>query len=191
MTETTIGEHVVDTSMRSLTTVFKTYRERLVSRAQRTLGSYEDAQDVVQDVMVLLLEGPEIIPDVDNLIGWLFTVVRRRCIDLIRAGSRRRNREEKAISLKSIISSIDDPDVLVEQQDFIELIAGIISHLPPEQRDVLIDHEVHELSYREISQNRGVPMGTLMARKKRALDSVRRMLGDMSNPDIIIGRRLQ
>jgi len=146
---------------------------------------------VVQDVMVILLEGPEILPDVDNLIGWLYTVVKRRCVDLIRAGTRRRTREEKAISLKSVINSIDDPDVLVEQTDFIDLVATFISQLPNEQRDVLIDYEINEIPFRDIASKTGVPIGTLMARKKRALDSIRRMLNDTCNTDTIPERRIR
>ena len=62
---------------------FEAQRERLVAVAYRMLGSRADAEDAVQEAWLRLARQD---PDaVDNLVGWLTTVVGRICIDSLRA----------------------------------------------------------------------------------------------------------
>lgn len=67
----------------ALAEVFQAERRRLIGLAQRILGSRTDAEDAVQEAWIRLVrQDPHAV---DNLSGWLTTVVGRVCIDMLRA----------------------------------------------------------------------------------------------------------
>jgi RNA polymerase sigma factor (sigma-70 family) len=130
----------------------------------------------VQEVMLSILEAPHVLPTIESLLGWLYTLVRRRCVDIIRKDVSRKAREETAVGMEVLFSGTPDPATLMEQDEVVDLVAEAIDRLPALQRDVFIMNALDELTFREISASTGVPMGTLMARKKRAVESIRRHL---------------
>ena len=67
---------------------FEASRARLRAIARRMLGSAAEADDAVQEVWLRLHRAPT--EDIDNLSGWLTTVVSRVCLDMLRSRSRRR-----------------------------------------------------------------------------------------------------
>src|SRR5262245_28694431 len=71
---------------------FERHRPRLRAVAYRMLGSVAEADDAVQDAWLRLSRSDT--SRVDNLGGWLTTVVARLCLDMLR--SRRSRREEPA-----------------------------------------------------------------------------------------------
>lgn len=76
----------------ALAELFETQRDHLRAVAYRMLGSREEAEDAVQEAWIRL--GRSDADEVDNLFGWLRTVVTRICLDMLR--SRRSRREEPA-----------------------------------------------------------------------------------------------
>ncbi|MBW2261269.1 MAG: hypothetical protein JRG91_04780, partial [Deltaproteobacteria bacterium] len=60
------------------------------------LRSEADAEDAVQEAMLSLLAAPHVLTTVEQLGAWLFTVVRRRAVDIIRKDSTRRLREQES-----------------------------------------------------------------------------------------------
>ena len=71
----------------SLAIEFEAYRPHLRGVAYRVLGSAGDADDAVQETWLRLHRTGE--EGIENLGGWLTTVVARVCLDMIRARSRR------------------------------------------------------------------------------------------------------
>ena len=72
----------------ALEDAFEKQRERLVGVAYRVLGSYADAEDVVQEAWLRLAR--QDANGIHNLPGWLTSVVGRICIDVLRARKARR-----------------------------------------------------------------------------------------------------
>src|SRR5215469_8579565 len=72
---------------------FEEQRGRLRAVAYRMLGSLDDADDAVQNAWLRLSRADS--TDVDNLAGWLTTVVARECLNILRA---RRIRREEALT---------------------------------------------------------------------------------------------
>ena len=66
-----------------LARVFEDERPRLVAVAHRMLGSRSDAEDAVQEAWLRLARSDD--ARIENLGGWLTTVVGRICLDLLRA----------------------------------------------------------------------------------------------------------
>jgi len=156
--------------------LFDTYGARLVRRAKRVLGSETEADDAVQEVMLSVLEAPHLLPGVESMLGWLYTLVRRRCVDIIRSDVRRKAREEAAVNMERLFDGADDPASMMEKDEVIRLVAKAVDELPKPQREIFVANAMEGRTFREIAEETGVPPGTLMARKKRAVDAIRRRL---------------
>jgi RNA polymerase sigma factor (sigma-70 family) len=156
--------------------LFETYGERLTRRARRILRSEHEADDAVQEVMLSVLEAPHVLPNIENLLGWLYTLVRRRCVDIIRSDVSRKAREEAAAGMELLFTGATGPATLVEEEEVAGLVAEAIDRLPASQRYAFVTNTIDGMTFREMSARTGVPMGTLMARKKRAVESIRRYL---------------
>ena len=154
--------------------LFTAHGRELVGRARRLIRSQADAEDAVQDAMLALLEAPHLLGAVESLGGWIYTLVKRRCVDLIRRESSQRDRAAD-LGLEPLFPEASAAD-LAEQSEFWNATADAIEALPETLRRVVISNGIHGESFRELSDRLQVPMGTLMARKKKGIDRVRQKL---------------
>ncbi len=123
------------------------------------------AEDVVQDAFVRALKA------IDQCRGdpraWLFAILRNCHHDWARANARMPLNETHDESLELMAS--DDPHLHAEISDLRRMIEG----LPEPFREALVLRELEELTYRDIAEVTGAPIGTVMSRLARA----RQMLG--------------
>jgi RNA polymerase sigma-70 factor (ECF subfamily) len=154
--------------------LFTAHGRELVSRARRLIRSQTDAEDAVQDAMLALLEAPHLLGTVESLGGWIYTLVKRRCVDLIRRESSQRDRASD-LALEPLFPEASAAH-LAEQSEFWDATADAIEALPETLRTVVISNGIHGQSFRELSEQMQLPMGTLMARKKKGIDRVRQTL---------------
>lgn len=157
----------------SLADLFTAHGRSLVSRARRVLRDEAEAEDVVQDVMLSLLSAPHLLATLEKAGAWLVSAVVRRGIDRIRRASRRRARERAVAPGESVR---DDPSASLADAELAAAVDRAIDALPPDLRSVLLSTEVEGLTFRELSAATDTPMGTLMARKQRAMARVRETL---------------
>ncbi len=128
---------------------FEEVRPRLVAIAVRVLGSRSDAEDAVQEAWLRLSR--QDAGTIENLPGWLTTVVGRICVDVLRA---RRRRGE--------VSYADElADVVVTEDDGLEDAAGraesvglallvVLGSLAPDERLAFVLHDVFAVPFAEI-----------------------------------------
>lgn len=131
---------------------FEEHRPRLRAVAYRMLGSLAEADDAVQDTWLRLSRSG--ISGVDNLSGWLTTVVARVCLNMLR--SRTYRREE------SLEVHLPDPLVTVagqpqpEEQALLADSVGlallvVLDTLSPDERLVFVLHDIFELPFGQIA----------------------------------------
>jgi RNA polymerase sigma factor (sigma-70 family) len=131
---------------------FEQHRPRLRAVAYRMLGSLAEADDAVQDAWLRLSQSEA--ADIDNLGGWLTTVVARLCLNLLRA---RRARREDAFGLRLpdpvIIADGDiEPVQEVLLADSVRLaLLVVLDHLSPAERLAFVLHDMFELPYEKIA----------------------------------------
>lgn len=161
--------------VRSIGRIFADYGRSMFERAKRLLRSEADADDVVQEVMANLLRAPHLLADVEHVGGWLLTLVHRRCVDIFRREKRREGAVEERFLLE--VFEQEGPAESAEQNELWEAISEAVGALPDELRLAFLENAVEEKPFREISEETGIPMGTLMARKQKALGQIRECLG--------------
>jgi RNA polymerase sigma factor (sigma-70 family) len=131
---------------------FEQHRPRLRAVAYRMLGSMAEADDAVQDAWLRLSRAePERI---DNLGGWLTTVIARECLHLLR--SRRQRREDTFGSQLPDPIVVPDGDLDPEQEALLADSVGlallvVLEHLTPAERLAFVLHDMFELPFDEIA----------------------------------------
>ena len=161
-------------------------RARLGNFIARRVRDQTEVDDIVQDVFYEFIQAYRLPAPIEQASAWLFRVARNRIID--------RFRKKKELSLNDPVG--DDPDsddseyrldlMLPATEDGPEaayaksvLLAELelaLDELPANQRDVFIAHEIDGLSFKEMAAHSGVPVNTLLARKRYAVLSLRRRL---------------
>jgi len=134
-----------------------------------------DAQDVVQDAVLRAIRYFEGFRDGDAR-AWLLAIVRNCCMTWLR--QHRGARE--AVSFDSGTLSIADSretDARAIQRSERAALARALDALPDEFREVIVLREIQELSYKEISDVVGVPIGTVMSRLARGRKRLASALG--------------
>jgi RNA polymerase sigma factor (sigma-70 family) len=116
---------------------FEADRVHLRQVAQRILGSAHEADDAVQEAWVRLSRADT--SEVDNLTGWLTTVVSRVCLDMLR--SRQARREDPA-ELPVVVAETADP----EQE------AVMADTLGPRERLAFVLHDMFAVPFPEIAE---------------------------------------
>jgi RNA polymerase sigma factor (sigma-70 family) len=146
----------------------------LVRAARGVVRSDADAEDAVQDAMVAVLSAPHLLSVIENVGGWLYTLVRRRCVDILRREDIRRSGQGG--DLEALFDEVLDAREQLERQELVTAIADAVKHLDEPLRFALVNNELEGKTFKEMSAQTGIPMGTLMARKQRALETVRNEL---------------
>lgn len=165
----------MDAEAQAIEEIFAGRYQELVGRARAIVRSEADAEDAVQDAMLSLVTAPHVLSTVEQIGAWLITVVRRRCVDIIRRDSTRRD-HEAASGLEDLFEGAD-PSELVESERFARALAREVEALPGDLRTAFVENALDGLTFERMSERSGVPMGTLMARKKKAVDTIREKLG--------------
>ncbi len=147
--------------------------------ARYLLRNASDADDVVQDACFRALRHFDGFRGSDPASGraWLLTIVRNT------AFSWRRSRRGMGPGAETIALEPDDAvsattaDAAVLEDDARSAVARALDALPAEFREVIVLRELEGLSYKEMSDVIGVPVGTVMSRLSRARERLRVELG--------------
>jgi RNA polymerase sigma-70 factor (ECF subfamily) len=127
---------------------FEADRSRLQAVAYRLLGSASEADDAVQEAWLRLSRSDT--SQVENLSGWLTTVVSRVCLDMLR--SRRSRREAPlAIEGESIADAADPEREAMLGESVGMAMLAVLQRLTPSERVAFVLHDVFGVSFDEIA----------------------------------------
>src|SRR5438128_8229394 len=168
---------------------FESHRPHLRAVAYRMLGSVTEAEDAVQESWLRLSRADT--KGVDNLGGWLTTVVGRVCLDMLRA--RRARREEYAGTwLPEPILSADDADDPEQEALLAEGIGlallVVLETLTPAERLAFVLHDMFAVPFEEIAEIAG---RTPAATRQLASRARRRVQGAAPDPEPDVARQRQ
>lgn len=165
--------------------VYKNERNRLLGYIRNRIHDRYTAEDILQDVFYQLTLGFNDIRRIENLSAWLYKVTDNRIIDIFRKkkpitvsyNEDTGSEEEGPLTLQEILPDLDPAESYNEIKEMIwETIDDTLADLPPEQRDVFIANEFDRISFREMSEKSGVPVNTLISRKRYAVLALRENL---------------
>src|SRR5258708_25725226 len=157
-------------------------RPRLRSFIRKHVTDTSEAEDILQDIFNDLLEPYRLMKPIEHVTAWLFRVARNRMVDLFRrkkASSLNNpvSAEEGGDTLEDLLPSEDaGPEAAYARNLLLDALDEALEELPKAQREVFIAHEVMGRSFKEISDETGLSVNTLLSRKRYAVLHLRQRL---------------
>lgn len=169
--------------------LFKTERKKFLGFIRQRVRTQEEAEDILQDVFANVLAASENIQKpIENVSSWIFTAVRNRIIDSYRKKraetfSEIQTSEQADEGLEMFENFVSDlyntPDNDLMRKTIWDFVQESLAELPLEQREVFIKNELEGVSFREMAEDTGVNINTLLARKRYAVLHLRRRLTEL------------
>ena len=142
----------------------------VLHRSARALtGNDSDADDLVQESVKRVLERLDGWNELRNVRAYLFATLRNLHIEM----GRQRSRNGIAVSLEAADGALAVPASQHARLEFWDVVRGL-ADLPDGQRDAVVAVGVDGLSYEEVAEEAGVPVGTVMSRLHRGRSTLRR-----------------
>jgi RNA polymerase sigma factor (sigma-70 family) len=159
-------------------------RDRLIGYVRHLIddAAERDGEDIVQDVALNLFSRADVLMPIETLSAYVYQSLRNRVIDYLRQRKNVISLDEsidengESSLLQRLSDSLSDAEKEVSRAELRKLIVNAIEHLPSEQKAVVIETEFNGQSFRDLSRDWGIPIGTLLARKSRALAKIRESL---------------
>jgi RNA polymerase sigma-70 factor (ECF subfamily) len=153
------------------------YQDKIYWHARRMTGNHLDADEVVQEVLIVLYTKMKSFKFKSSLYTWIYRITATRSINFLR----KRNLRQ--------IFSIDEPDSRevksrediindIEQRERFGILEKVLRKLPAKQREIFIFRNFEELSYDEISQITGNTVGGLKANYFHAMKKITELMKD-------------
>jgi RNA polymerase sigma-70 factor (ECF subfamily) len=165
--------------------LFERHRNAAFRVAVRITGHREDALDVVQDSFIKAFER---LGDFQRAAGfktWLLRIVTNRALDLLRARKVRlavpldAGDDEPRLELAADREP-DRPGADLERRELADRLETAVESLPPEQRAVFALYATGEMTYGQIAEVVGIPIGTVMSRLYHARRRLHQLLEDLA-----------
>lgn len=157
--------------MLSFDAIAKQYSGMLYRHIYRMLGNVEDAQDVLQDVLLQVYRKLHTYKGDASLKNWLFRIASNRTIDHIR----KRNRRPET-ALEQDIESSADPLRSAQRSHLRSELSRALLMLTREHREVVVMKEIDGFTFREIGEILDIPENTAKTRLYTALRKLRECL---------------
>jgi len=159
-------------------------RSRLRNFIRKRVPDPSDVEDIVLEVFYKLVEANRLLMPIDHVTGWLFRVARNRITDLFRKkkpeafrGAAVEYEEGELLRIEDLLPSPDaGPEALYFRNVLIDELEVALDELPSEQREVFIAHELEGRSFKEMAEESGVSVNTLLSRKRYAVLHLRERL---------------
>jgi|SRR5665213_651371 len=176
----------IDEQDQFIAQAFERDEPRLRNFIRKRVLDTSDAEDVLQDVFYELVAAYRLMKPAEQVTAWLFRVAKNRVTDLFR--------RRKAVSLNEPVSEDDGalaledllpspnagPDAVYARNVLFDALDEALEELPEEQREVFVAHEFMGRSFKELSEETGTSVNTLLSRKRYAVLALRERLRELN-----------
>lgn len=161
------------------------YSRRVFGLLYRLTRRADLAEELAQETFLRMVRTIGEYEHVGKFEAWLFRIAANLARDRVRQGARRGATYSLDVAVEGdapraarLRDGEGDPHAALERQEAGERLAGALDRLSDADREILLLRHYSELSFREIAEMLGIPLGTALARAHRALKHLRAELGD-------------
>lgn len=158
---------------------FARHQSELMGTLYYLVGNLEDARDALQEAFLKCWKHRDEVEQVDNLKAWIFRIVLNTGRDL-RQTAWRRKRQALPEDDCMVAGNNPDPSGDLERREELESVQRALRELRAEEQEVFLLRQNGGLSYEEIAEAAGIPLGTVKTRMRMALGKLRLALTDPS-----------
>jgi RNA polymerase sigma-70 factor (ECF subfamily) len=173
LAEATLVARAQDGDLLAYERLVHAYQAELVRLGYRMLADVGEAQDAVQDTLIVVWRKLPSLADPQTFRAWVYQLMTRRCLNLLRARARRRTSLSTAEDLGSAergtlaADPTQEPSQRVQVSALQQGLTEALATLPADLRACWVLHELHDLSYPQIAYAVGVPVSTVRGRIAR------------------------
>ena len=168
---------------------FRSEYGRLVGYVRKMIDdtAARDGEDIVQEVIVNAFNLADVNAPIENISAYLYQSLRNRVVDYLR------KRKTGTVSLEEAVLEVsnlrladllydtrENPIVEFEKREMLHFLFEAIEALNEDQKAVLIETEFEGRTFKELAEAWKVPVGTLLARKSRAVANIRKIFQDFN-----------
>ena len=153
----------------------KRYQEKIYWHARRMTGNHLDADDIVQQVFLVMYKKLKTFNFDSSIYTWIYKITSTRSLNLIK-----RNKIRSFISIDNItetrVTTKEDIISDLETKERLEKVERLLQRISPKQREVFIFRKFDDLSYEEISKITGKSVGALKANYFHAFNKLKELI---------------
>ncbi|NQD72732.1 sigma-70 family RNA polymerase sigma factor [Sphingobacterium shayense] len=173
-------ENMAEKNAKSFAAVVKTYGSQLMHFVKARVSKAVDAEDILQEVWYQFSRISD-IDGLENTGAWLYSVTRNKITDNYRKKKNdsldelTSSKDEEDFSLEHLLVADDsnNPELKIFKDVFWDELMKALSELPENQRTVFIRNEIEDMTLKEIAQEDGVSIKTVISRKGYAVKHLR------------------
>ncbi len=158
-----------------LVRTFHALRDELLSTLLFVLGNKEDAKDAAQDAFLKCWNARGQLQEILNLRAWIFRVAFNTAKDMQRSAWKRRVKPLRAEQF-TMVAKDAGPGLALQNKEAVENVRRAILNLRQEEKEVFLLRQNGALTYEQIAELRGCPVGTVKTQMRTALEKLRRVL---------------
>ena len=114
-----------------------------------------------------------------NSRSWLLTIVRNTCYTWLRQNRAQALTIDLDDEIYSSESDLLNPEMLLQHNASHQMVRRALAKLPPEFRELIILREIEGMSYKQIANIAGIPIGTVMSRLARSRQRLKECLSQL------------
>jgi len=182
--ESRLIERLLARDERAFNELVRAYERRVHTLVLRMLGNVAEAEDVAQEVFVQVFKAIGTFRGDSKLSTWIYRIAINLCKNRVKYLKVRHtaqqdelgDAEEKGAlggTARANVGAMDRPDEIVSGKQVEQIVQRAIVELEPTFRECLVLRDVEELSYEQIEEITGLPIGTVKSRIHRARAQLR------------------
>ncbi|PSL23017.1 RNA polymerase sigma-70 factor [Chitinophaga ginsengisoli] len=159
----------------AFTELYNRYKNPLIIHSYKKIGDFEDAKEIVQEVFSTLWSQREQLPSIQQVSGYLYTMVRNKVLNYI---EHKQVEARYALNFQRFIDEgHNSSDIQVREKELQQMIDREIAALPPKMREVFILSRKEHLTHKEIAERLNISEFTVKNHIKGALKILRLKIG--------------
>jgi len=159
------------------------YSKKVFNMAFQFTGSYQESEDLTQDIFVKLYRSLDKFDFSRNFTAWLLTLAKNYLIDEYRRTKwEKRSRDDFEDHLPKLAGA-DDPERGMAEEENRKLLWSGLNRLPADIRMAVILKEIQGKTYEDVAGITGVPVGTVKSRINRGRLQLAQILKDAKERD--------
>lgn len=135
-----------------------------------------DIEDVISEVMIKCVDATLRPAVLDNLPAYIYRSLSNAVIDHYRKNRLIDSLDYIQDEKNQQLISKDNVELTIEQREQAQRLFHAVAQLPPHYRQIIVATEWDGQTFKDLSERWGIPMGTLLSRKSRAINALKKIL---------------
>ena len=189
MSDEDLMEYFQQGAVEAYNLLVERYKDPLTNYIFRFLGDMRETEDLLQETFLRVFRNRHSYRRIAKFSTWLYTIAG----NLARSEYRKRKRR-RVTSLQSVNRDAEEYEVEIPDETFSpdthtdsaiqdHYIQEALSQIPEDFREVVVLRDVQQLTYEEIAEITGLPMGTVKSRINRGRTKLQQLLKDVYVPE--------